>query len=342
MSASSRLHLPSLTITGFRGIDDLTIPRLGRVTLLVGKNSVGKTAVLEAAQIYAARGRPAVLREILARHDEAFPAGGGDGETDWPALFHCVDDCSADCISIGPAGGGDQLRIERGAAADREPIASIAVSPPGEGDHAQLVGQRSLSDAASPVPLPCEFVGSAPFDDRELAQLWDAAAARGYETQAVDALRLIVGDAVEGVAVIGGAAGGSPGRGALVCVEGGAGRRPLKSLGGGAVRLFGVALALLRSSGGLLLIDGVEGETHHSMQRAFWHMVLRRAQEHNVQVIATTHSWDCVTGFALAAAEFEGIDGLLYRLSDARGPLCAVEYTEEGLVVAAEQGIEMR
>ena len=344
MSTSSRLHLPSLTITGFRGIDDLTIPRLGRVTLLVGKNSVGKTAVLEAAQIYAARGRVAALREILARHDETLPGSGG-GETDWSALFHRNDDCDGcgtDCISIGPAGGGDQLRIERGAAADREPIASIAVSPPGEGDHAQLVGQRSLSDAESPVPLPCEFVGSAPFDDRELAQLWDAAVARGYEAQAVNALRLIVGDGVEGVAVIGGAADGSPGRGVLVCVEGGAGRRPLKSLGGGTVRLFGVALALLRSSGGLLLIDGAEGETHHSMQRAFWHMVLRRAQEHNVQVIATTHSWDCVTGFALAAAEFEGIDGLLYRLSDARGPLCAVEYTEEGLVVAAEQGIEMR
>ena len=343
MSASSRLHLPSLTITGFRGIDDLTIPRLGRVTLLVGRNGVGKTAALEAAQIYAARGRPAVLREILARHDETLLVNGG--EIDWSALFHRDDgreESRADCISIGPAGSGDQLRIERGASADRELIASIAVSPPSESDHAQLVGQRSLSDVESPVPLPCEFVGPAPFDDHELAQLWDAAVARGCETQAVDALRLIAGDTVEGVAVIGGAIGESPSRGALVCVEGGAGRRPLKSLGGGAVRLFGVALALVRSSGGLLLIDGAEGETHHSMQRAFWHMVLQTAQERNVQVIATTHSWDCVTGFALAAAELEDIDGLLYRLSDARGPLCAVEYTEEGLVVAAEQGIEMR
>ena len=142
--------------------------------------------------------------------------------------------------------------------------------------------------------------------------------------------------------MIGGSADGSPGRGALVCVEGGAGRRPLKSLGGGAVRLFGVALALLRSSGGLLLIDGAEGETHHSMQRAFWHMVLRRAQEHNVQVIATTHSWDCIRGFAAASAELEHVEGLLYRLSDSRGPLRAVDYSEEGLLTATKQGIEVR
>ena len=43
-----RLHLPSLSIEGFRGIKELSIERLGRVTLLAGKNSVGKTTVLDA------------------------------------------------------------------------------------------------------------------------------------------------------------------------------------------------------------------------------------------------------------------------------------------------------
>ena len=37
------LHLPSLSIRSFRGIDRLSIPKLGRVTLLAGKNAVGKT-----------------------------------------------------------------------------------------------------------------------------------------------------------------------------------------------------------------------------------------------------------------------------------------------------------
>ena len=342
MSASSRLHLPSLTITGFRGIGDLTIPRLGRVTLLVGRNGVGKTTALEAVQVYAARGSPAVLREILARHDEAVPAGGGGSETDWSALFHRDDDCLAERISIGPAADGDQLRIERGAAADREPIASIALSPLSESERAQPARQRSLSDAESPVPLPCEFVGSAPFDDRELVQLWDAAIARGCEAQAVDALRLIAGDAVDGVTVVGGAAGGSSSRDSIVCVGGEGRRRPLKSLGDGAVRLFGVALALARSSGGFLLIDRAEDGIHYSLRREYWRMVFGTAERHNVQVIATTHSWDCILGFAAAAAEVKHVEGLLYRLSDARGPLRAVEYSEEGLVTAAKQGIEVR
>ena len=56
MAATKQLHLPSLSITGFRGIDTLTIPRLGRVTLLAGKNGVGKTTVLDAVRVYAAGG----------------------------------------------------------------------------------------------------------------------------------------------------------------------------------------------------------------------------------------------------------------------------------------------
>ena len=61
MTDTSRLHLPDLTIKGFRGIDELSIPRLGRVTLLAGKNSVGKTTVLDAVRVYAARGRYSTL-----------------------------------------------------------------------------------------------------------------------------------------------------------------------------------------------------------------------------------------------------------------------------------------
>ena len=61
MADNNNLHLPNLTIMGFRGIDELSIPRLGRVTLLAGKNSVGKTTVLEAVQGYAARGRYSTL-----------------------------------------------------------------------------------------------------------------------------------------------------------------------------------------------------------------------------------------------------------------------------------------
>ena len=117
---------------------------------------------------------------------------------------------------------------------------------------------------------------------------------------------------------------------------------PLKSLGDGAVRLYGMALALANSRGGLLLIDEAENGIHHTLQYDCFKMLLQAARANDVQMLATTHSWDCVRGFAYAAAEFEDGEGMLVRLDrDDRG-LRAVEYSKESLLTAAEQGIEVR
>lgn len=49
------LILNSLEVRNFRAFHDLKIERLGRVNLIVGKNNVGKTSLLEALQLYARR-----------------------------------------------------------------------------------------------------------------------------------------------------------------------------------------------------------------------------------------------------------------------------------------------
>ncbi len=117
---------------------------------------------------------------------------------------------------------------------------------------------------------------------------------------------------------------------------------PLKSCGDGATRLFGVALALANSAGGFLLIDEAENGLHWSVERNFWRMVLKATQENDVQVFATTHSWDCIAGFAKAVNETPEEDGLLLRLDRADGQVRAVAYTEAQLQVAADQRIEVR
>ena len=169
-------------------------------------------------------------------------------------------------------------------------------------------------------------------------------ALRDDERRVVDALRLVFGGSIDRVTVIGDprSVGRRAGRRAIVKLEGYEDPVPLKSLGDGALRLFGVALALANSRDGFLLIDEAENGIHHSVQRDYWRMVLQTAHENNVQVLATTHSWDCVTGFAQAAMELEDIEGVLVRLSRSGGRLRAVEYPEEELAIAAEQGIEVR
>ena len=71
-------------------------------------------------------------------------------------------------------------------------------------------------------------------------------------------------------------------------------------------------------------------------------MALQTAQRNNVQVIATTHSWDRVVGFAPAANELEGVEGLLVRLERPPAGLRPITYTESRLKNMAENGIEVR
>ena len=65
------LILNSLEIRNFRGFRHLQIERLGRVNLIVGKNNVGKSNLLEALQMYAHRAStPAIISEIMETGSE--------------------------------------------------------------------------------------------------------------------------------------------------------------------------------------------------------------------------------------------------------------------------------
>ncbi len=380
------LHLPDLTIKGFCGIDELEIPRLGRVTLLAGKNGVGKTTVLDAVRVYASRARYPVIEEILSGRDEVSAALDEDGdsfpEPDWSAIFHGRDASQKMHISIG---GRDQLTVDKIPLSDDQ-VSRLARSVPLPqlsllaGDRSQALrvafgGQAwvlpcFIHPAASggaipagtgrwdvrrrwshggdeaPPGITCESLGPGLLANAVTAGFWDEVALTDDEDRAVEALRLVLGDDVDRVAVVGddsrrgGWRGGQ--RRAVVKLAGYDRPVPLKSLGDGALRILGVALALANSRDGFLLMDEAENGIHHSVQRDFWRMVLRTAHENNVQVLATTHSWDCVRGFAQAAIEMEDVEGVLVRLDRDDYGLRAVEYSEEDLGVVIKQGIEVR
>lgn len=86
------LHLADLLIENFRGIQCLEIPRLGRVTLIAGKNAAGKTALLDAVRVYASGGRYDRLRHLLESREEYASFTNEDNarfsELDWSRLFY--------------------------------------------------------------------------------------------------------------------------------------------------------------------------------------------------------------------------------------------------------------
>lgn len=355
----SDLHLSDLTTKGFRGVGHLTIPRLGCVTLLVGKNGVGKTTVLEAVRLFAARGHASAVSRVLRHRQEIYTASNEDGsfasKLNAKALFHgrSVEDAE---ILIGPK--SDLLRItvtslaqKRGNLQDHfQPVSGLSVEFRGRKrvhwdvarENLPEPSQRLPKDDRLPPEIRCEQVGPEVLSEHAMSRIWDSVALTKAADLPTHAIEFVLEAGVLGVALIGTGESNPSVRRAVVRLNGKDRPVPLKSLGSGAVRLFGVALALANSQDGLLLIDQAENGIHHTVQHDLWKMILRTAQTNDVQVLATTHSWDCVRGFAYAAAEFEDGAGLLVRLDrDDRG-LRAVEYSKEDLNVAAEQGIEVR
>lgn len=367
------LHLPDLSIAGFRGIGDLCIPRLGRVTLFVGENGVGKTTLLDAVRVFAGRGRHSILVGILRDREELIETVDTDGDNmlapNWSALFHGWLSSSDDRITIGPKEESQQLRIKVGTLSKRgmarwrrilrhdfleDDVEALEINYQGAKQELPMLNRLSSfpysrrdfwdEETEFPTEIRCRSLGPSLINNTVMSQFWDRAALTEDEDRAVEALNLIFNDSVERVAVIGDDRGSrSPhGRRAVVKVKGRERPVSLKSLGDGATRLFGVALALANSRNGFLLIDEAENGIHYSVQRDFWNMVLRTAQQNNVQVFATTHGWDCVVGFAQAAVALEEVEGVLHRVEGLGTQIRAVQYSEENLKAAAEHGIEVR
>ena len=62
--------LPSFEVENFRTFSHLQIPHLGGVNLIVGRNNVGKTMLLEALRLYAAEGDINAILGLLYDRDE--------------------------------------------------------------------------------------------------------------------------------------------------------------------------------------------------------------------------------------------------------------------------------
>ena len=132
------LHLPNLSISNFRGIERLSIGRLGRVTLLAGRNGVGKTTVLEAVRVHAARGRPNVLYELLDKREEFASALDEDHDPvvspDYAALFHGRTAIPERPITIGPNSGAEDLHIKVSTPSDWSSMQKELFADPLDGD----------------------------------------------------------------------------------------------------------------------------------------------------------------------------------------------------------------
>lgn len=371
----SDLILPSLEIRNFRAFRHLTIERLGRVNLIVGKNNVGKTSLLEALEVYAERGHPLTVREVLSRRDEnnlSFRRGTPDSEVDalsYRHLFYNRKDPRKETEPI-QIGTGDSpqntLSLQVGwfttkSGEERvktlQPLSSeelaIADNPIlGMSVHlgAKQIGiyrlRRqmrevifgSISDEISHV-----FVSVNGLDATLVNELWESIALTKLEENVLKALSIITPE-IQAVSLVTSQLSGLEGYVSIPITKLKGLEEPviLSSMGEGMNRMFGLALALVNAKDGLLLVDEIDTGLHYSVQPDMWRLVFETAQRLNVQVFATTHSWDCIEAFQEAAAIDNKEEALLIRLENKNGEMVTTLFDERRLSIATREHIEVR
>jgi len=121
---------------------------------------------------------------------------------------------------------------------------------------------------------------------------------------------------------------------------------PLRSYGDGIRRILQLFLYLVQAKNQLLLIDEFENGFHYTVQPKVWELIFKLAKDLNIQVFATTHSWDCVTAYAETTQQ-STTEGLLFHLGRSaltsdKNKIIATAYDKEELELITQTDLEVR
>ncbi len=358
------LILPSLEIHNFRGFQHLQIERLGRVNLIVGKNNIGKSSLLEALQLYAHRGAFSSIIEMLEVREEGILYGNILAALKY--LFYGRKEITPETqpITIGPLStpektltlsvSWDLTELKDGKLQTR-PLQVGEVQNDGflsprfnihrEGHTISFPLEASLPSTMlkqNSKEINSFFVAGSGLSRRQLGDLWDKVALgeREAEDDVLNALR-IVAPGVERLYFVGDAQNGRE-RIPVVRVSEIDGPLPLRSLGDGIQHILSIAIALVNAKDGILLIDEVENGIHYIALFEIWQLIFRIAHRLNIQVFATTHGWDCLEAFQAAAQEDQHEEALLLRLDRRKNGITATLFDERKMAIATREQIEVR
>ena len=118
---------------------------------------------------------------------------------------------------------------------------------------------------------------------------------------------------------------------------------PLKLLGDGTNRMILMLLAVLANPNGIILIDEVENGFHHSVLSSLWYNLLYAAKLVNCQIIATTHSYECIQSAINQASVLSCTENFGFmRLEKHDNQLSVKSFSQSALSYALKSELEVR
>lgn len=346
--------LPSFEIKNFRTFDHLVIDKFAQINLITGMNGVGKTSLLEAITLLKYKGQINCIRSIVdkERQEEIinhlfygyeFPLNNKSDNTNGSKITIKALNPAREIFSDDEEG---PLFIYKEKDANLhtesifikyindESLWSLYIGKGNHSTHSMIYEENPREEYFNCYNIQAEGIAQKVMDDR-----WNKISLTQKEEQLIDGLKLINAN-IERIA---------PSLNSLnntsefmVKIRGFNKPASIKSLGDGTYKLFQIILTIINAENGTILIDEIENGLHYSVQPDVWKLIFTLAKRLNVQVFATTHSWDCIEAFQKASSEHEDVDCELIRLTKVKEHFRSTIFEKSELEIITQESIEVR
>lgn len=324
--------LTSLELKNFRGFRELKMGPFKRLNLITGKNDTGKTSVLEALRILLAQRQTEDIRQLF----NEFRSGTESDQSEhfWKWLIH---DGRNDTEA--------ELRLARD---NGNPIELILC---GKSLHGQIASERGLlhNGGASVIqiytfgqpqndkPRSQQF-SNKPTDPKQDAIAYNRVIEQRGRQKVVSLMKRLNPrlEAIEPLQT-------DQQHGPIIRID--LGFKPLipvTQMGQGFNRLLNIYSEVIAAEAKVLLIDEIENGLHYSVMPQVFEGLFNAVKELDIQIFATTHSWECIVAADDAARKCSSYDLNVIRLDRVGEDVTATAMDEKTLATARELQWEMR
>ena len=308
--------ITDVLIRNFKCFRSLNVPELGRITLIGGRNNVGKTALLEALFLFLDRARiDRILRQYGWRGIEGVIS---TPEAMWAPIFYNYDMNHEIIISTTIDGKPETAKFsynpqfvppaptttipleERQISTDEKPVTSFSLDieycnneTKKQISHLFIDSQGQLAlhiDYARISGHPSHFFPSKKhIASKQTADEFSKLAKEGRESEAIDFLRIIEPRLETLKIITEGPVSSVHGK-----LEGFSHSFPIHFMGEGMEKLLNLLVGMVYSKGGCVFVDEMENGLHYSALPAIWKAIGQAICKYDCQIITTTHSYECL------------------------------------------------
>ena len=352
----------SFKINNFRGFKDLEIHDLRRVNLIVGKNSVGKTTLLESIFLLSGRRNPICainvenLRQRIVTRDNDFEYLYKDFSFDNNIFLSgkLADNNSTMNLTIEPIWkvsvkheNSNQYNVvtqqieQKNIILEQQNNDIIGIRY----SFKDLNGQNFRLDLSINTPPPFQY----PVEFRthyinsqnifSVQNFFEKIIQEKGEQEIVSVLNNI-DNRIQDLRM-------GANNAIFVYVKGISKAVPINIMGDGIRKIVSILSVIADAKNGIVLIDEIENGLHYTTLKGMWKAIFLAAEKHNTQLFITTHSKECID-FLIEFIK-ESNDNIQYkkylsllRLNNKNNEHFVTNYLDENLDAIYEKNLETR